>query len=134
MVNSARFLKAHALSNGKLGVTGFCWGGSTTNFLAITLGPDLQAGVPFYGAAAETTAVPKIKAPLLVHYAENDERINALWPAFEAALKSSGVSYQMNMYPGTQHGFHNNSTPRYNEAAAKLAWERTVMFFKTNLA
>ena len=134
MVNSARLLKAHALSNGKLGVTGFCWGGSTTNFLAITLGPDLQAGVPFYGAAAETTAVPKIKAPLLIHYAENDERINALWPAFEAALKSSGVSYQMHMYPGTQHGFHNNSTPRYNEAAAKLAWERTIMFFKTNLA
>ncbi len=134
MVNSARFLKAHALSNGKLGVTGFCWGGSTTNFLAITLGADLQAGVPFYGAAAETAGVPKIKAPLLIHYAESDERINALWPAFEAALKSSNVSYQMHMYPGTQHGFHNNSTPRYNEAAAKLAWERTVMFFKTNLA
>jgi carboxymethylenebutenolidase len=134
MVNSARFLKAHGLSSGKLGVTGFCWGGSTTNFLAITLGADLQAGVPFYGAAAETAGVPKIKAPLLIHYAESDERINALWPAFETALKSSNVSYQMHMYPGTQHGFHNNSTPRYNEAAAKLAWERTVTFFKTNLA
>jgi carboxymethylenebutenolidase len=134
MVNSARFLKAHSLSSGKLGVTGFCWGGSTTNFLAITLGADLQAGVPFYGAAAETAGVPKIKAPLLIHYAESDERINALWPAFETALKASNVSYQMHMYPGTQHGFHNNSTPRYNEAAAKLAWERTVTFFKTNLA
>jgi carboxymethylenebutenolidase len=89
MVNSARFLKAHGLSSGKLGVTGFCWGGSTTNFLAITLGADLQAGVPFYGAAAETAGVPKIKAPLLIHYAESDERINALWPAFETALKSS---------------------------------------------
>jgi carboxymethylenebutenolidase len=134
MVNSARFLKSHALSTGKLGVTGFCWGGSTTNFLAVTLSADLQAGVPFYGAAAETAGVPRIKAPLLIHYAENDERINAMWPAFEAALKASAVSYQMHTYPGTQHGFHNNSAPRYNEAAARLAWERTVAFFKTNLA
>ena len=91
MLNSARYLKAHALSAGKLGVTGFCWGGGTTNFLAVTLGPDMQAGVPFYGAAAETAAVPAIKAPLLIQYAENDERINAMWPAFEAALKASGV-------------------------------------------
>ena len=89
MVNSARYLKAHALSAGKLGVTGFCWGGSTTNFLAVTLGADLKAGVPFYGAAAETAAVPAIKAPLLIQYAESDERINAMWPAFEAALKAS---------------------------------------------
>jgi carboxymethylenebutenolidase len=134
MVNSARFLKAHALSTGKLGVTGFCWGGSTTNFLAVALGADLQAGVPFYGAAAETAGVPRITAPLLIHYAENDERINAMWPAFEAALKASGVRYQMHMYPGTQHGFHNNSTPRYNEVAATSAWERTIAFFRTNLA
>src|SRR5262250_2419968 len=91
MANSARFLKAHALSAGKLGVTGFCWGGSTTNFLAATLGSDLEAAVPFYGAAAETEAVPNIKAPLLIHYAENDERINSLWPAYEAALKANGV-------------------------------------------
>ena len=134
MLNSARYLKAHALSTGKLGVTGFCWGGSTTNFLAVTLGADLQAGVPFYGAAAETAAVPKIKAPLLIQYAENDERINAMWPAYEAALKAAGVPYEMYIYPGTQHGFHNNSTPRYHEAAAKLAWERTIAFFKNNLA
>jgi carboxymethylenebutenolidase len=134
MVNSARVLKAHALSTGKLGVTGFCWGGSTTNFLATVLGADLQAGVPFYGAAAETAAVPSIKAPLLIQYAESDERINALWPAFEAALKAGGVPYEMHMYPGTQHGFHNNSTPRYQEAAAKLAWERTIAFFKKHLA
>jgi len=134
MVNSARFLKTHALSTGKLGATGFCWGGGTTNFLAVTLGADLQAAVPFYGAAAETASVAKIKAPLMIQYAENDERINAMWPAFEAALKASEVVYEAHFYPGTQHGFHNNSTPRYNEAAAKLAWERTVGFFKKNLA
>ena len=134
MLNSATFLKAHKLSNGKLGVTGFCWGGSTVNFLAVALGPDLQAGVPFYGAAAETASVPKIKAPLLIHYAETDQRVNEMWPAFESALKAAGVSYQMHIYPGTQHGFHNNSTPRYHEASAKLAGERTVGFFRTNLA
>jgi carboxymethylenebutenolidase len=134
MVNSARFLKAHELSNGKLGATGFCWGGGTTNFLAATLGADLQAAVPYYGAAADTASVPKIKAPLLVQYAENDERINAMWPAYEAALKAANVPYEMYTYPGTQHGFHNNSTPRYQEAAAKLSWDRTIAFFKKNVA
>src|SRR2546425_11783569 len=134
MVNSARFLKANALSTGKLGVTGFCWGGSTTNFLAVTLGAEMHAGVPFYGAAAETARVPSIKAPLLIQYAESDERVNSMWPAFEAALKASGVQHEMHMYPGTQHGFHNNSTPRYHEASAKLAWERTIAFFKKHLA
>jgi carboxymethylenebutenolidase len=133
MVNSALFVKGNALSTGKLGATGFCWGGGTTNFLAVTLGKDLQAGVPFYGAAAETAGVPSIKAPLLIHYAENDERINAMWPAFEAALKAAGAPYTAHFYPGTQHGFHNNSTPRYQEEAAKLAWERTITFFKKNL-
>ncbi len=134
MLNSARFLKAHKSSSGKLGVTGFCWGGGTTNFLAVALGSDLQAGAPFYGAAAETAGVPNIKAALLLHYAENDAAINAMWPAYEAALKAAGVRYEMHQYPGTQHGFHNNSTPRYNEGAAKLAWERTVAFFKKSLA
>jgi carboxymethylenebutenolidase len=134
MLNGARFLKAHKLSTGKLGVTGFCWGGGTTNFLAAALGADMQAGVPYYGAATETASVPKIKAPLLIHYAESDERINAMWPAFESALKDAGVPYQAHIYPGTQHGFHNNSTPRYNEPAAKLSWERTIAFFKTHLA
>ena len=134
MLNSATFLKAHALSTGKLGVTGFCWGGSTVNFLAVTMGGDLQAGVPFYGAAAETAGVARIKAPLLIHYAETDPRINEMWPAFEAALRAGGVTHQMYIYPGTQHGFHNNSTPRYQEAAAKLAWERTAAFFRANLA
>ena len=133
MLNSARFLKSHKLSNGKLGVTGFCWGGSTTNFLAVALGSALQAGVPFYGAAAETAGVPKIKAALLMHYAENDAGINGMRPAYEAALKAGGVRYEMHTYPGTFHGFHNNSTPRYSEAAATLAWERTVAFFKKSL-
>ncbi|MSP01581.1 MAG: dienelactone hydrolase family protein [Acetobacteraceae bacterium] len=134
MVNGARYLKAHALSSGKLGATGFCWGGSTTNFLAVTLGADLKAGVPYYGAAAETASVPAIKAPLLIQYAENDERINSLWPAYEAALKANNVPHEMHKYPGTQHGFHNNSTPRHQEAAAKLSWERTIAFFKKQLA
>ena len=134
MVNSARFLKTHAMSTGKLGVTGFWWGGGTTNFLAATLGAEMSAGVPFYGPAAETASVPNIKAPLLVQYAESDERINAMWPAYETALKANGVPYEMFIYPGTQHGFHNNSTPRYNEAQAKIAWDRTIAFFKKNLA
>ncbi len=134
MVNSARFLKAQALSNGKLGVTGFCWGGGATNFLAVTLGADMKAGVPFYGPAPETAQVPSIKAPLLVQYAASDERINAMWPAFEAALKANNIPHEMHIYPGTQHGFHNNSTPRYQEAPAKLAWERTIAFFKKHLA
>jgi carboxymethylenebutenolidase len=133
MLNSARWVKAHPLSSGKLGVTGFCWGGGTANFLAVALGPDLQAGAPFYGAAAETSAVPKIKAALLIHYAENDERINSMWPAFESALKAAGVRHEMHKYPGTQHGFHNDSTPRYQAEAAKLAWDRTVAFFRSSL-
>lgn len=133
MVNSTRYLKSHALSTGKLGATGFCWGGGTTNFLAVTLGSDLHAGIPFYGAAPASADVAKIRAPMLIHFAENDERINAMWPAYEAALKANGVTYQMHVYPGTMHGFHNNSTPRYNEAAAQLAWERTIAFFKQHL-
>jgi carboxymethylenebutenolidase len=134
MLNSARFLKAHPLSTGKLGVTGFCWGGGTTNYLAVAMGSDLQAGAPYYGAAAETAGVPKIKAPLLIHYAESDERINEMWPAYENALKQNHAAFEKHVYAGTQHGFHNNSTPRYNEAAAKLSWERTVAFFRKNLA
>jgi len=134
MVNSARFLKAHKLSTGKLGVTGFCWGGGATNFLAATLGADMNAGVPYYGPAPDTATVASIKAPLLIQLAENDENINKMWPAFEAALKAAGVPYEQHTYPGTQHGFHNNSTPRYQEAAAKLSWDRTVAHFKKHLA
>lgn len=133
MINSARFLKSHALSTGKLGAVGFCLGGCMVNALAVALGDELAAGVPFYGAAAPVEDVPKIKAALLIHYAENDERINAMRPEFEAALKEHGVRYTMHTYPGTNHGFHNNSTPRYDEAAAKLAWERTLAFFEEHL-
>lgn len=132
-LNSARFVKAHKLSTGKLGATGFCYGGGVVNYLATALGADLQAGAPYYGVAAETASVPKIKAPLLCHLAENDERINATYPAYEAALKAAGLAYQVHVYTGTQHGFHNNSTPRYHEAAAKLSWERTVAHFRAHL-
>ena len=134
MLNGAKFLKTHQLSTKKLGVTGFCWGGGTANFLAAEMGSDLQAAVPFYGPAADTASVPKIKAPLLVHLAENDPRINEMYPTYEQELKKAGVRYEIHSYPGTQHGFHNDSTPRYVEAAAKLAWDRTVAFFKKNLA
>ena len=133
MVNSARYLKAHALSNGQLGATGFCWGGGMTNRLAVELGADLQAGVPFYGASAASEDVGRIEAALLVIYASHDPRINAMWPDYEAALKQHGVDYDMEMYEGTLHGFHNNSTPRYNEAAAALAWNRTIGFFRRHL-
>jgi carboxymethylenebutenolidase len=134
MVNSARYLEAHELSTGKLGATGFCWGGGMVNNLAVAIGADLRAGVPFYGAAPAAADVAKIKAALLIQYAGNDERINGMWPDYEAALKANGVSYEMHRYEGTQHGFHNNSTPRYTEAAANLAWERTIAFFKQRLA
>ena len=134
MLNGARFLKAHALSTGRVGATGFCWGGGTTNWLATEMGADLQAGVPYYGAAAETASVPRIRAPLMIHYAENDPRINAMRPAFEAALQAAGAAFEAHLYAGTQHGFHNDSTPRYDEEAAKLSWSRTLAFFRRHLA
>jgi len=134
MLNGAKILKPHKLASGKLGVTGFCWGGGTTNWLATSLGAEMHAGAPFYGAAAPTADVPKIKAALLIHYAENAPRINEMWPGYEQALKAAGARYEAHIYPGTQHGFHNNSTPRYSEAAAKLAWDRTVAHFKKYLA
>jgi carboxymethylenebutenolidase len=133
MLNSAKWLKAHKLSSGKLGTTGFCWGGGTVNYLAVMLGPDLKAAAPFYGAAPAATAVPDIKAQLVIHYAEKDERIDSMWPDYEKALKAANVKYEQYTYPGTQHGFHNNSTPRYEEDAAKLAWERTIGLFKKTL-
>ncbi len=133
-VNSAHFLKTHALSTKRLGVVGFCYGGTVANFLAANLGADLQAAVPYYGAAADTASVPRIKAPLLCHLAEHDERVNATYPAYEAALKAAGVSYELYVYPGTQHGFHNNSTPRYDEAAATLSWQRTIAHFRKHLS
>ena len=133
MVNSARYLRTHELSSGKLGATGFCWGGETTNFLATEMGDELNAGAPFYGRAADTEKVGNIEAALLVHYAEDDPRVNALREDFEAALKQHGVNYEMHVYPGTRHGFHNYSTPRYNPEAAKLAWDRTIAFFHEHL-
>ncbi len=134
MLNSARFLKAHRLSNGKLGAVGFCWGGGMVNQLAVALGAELQAGVPFYGAAPDAASVARIRAPLLLQFAENDPRINGMWPGYQAALEAAGVRFEMHRYPGTQHGFHNNSTPRYREEAATLAWQRTVAFFRKNLS
>ena len=134
MVNSARYLKRHELSNGKLGATGFCWGGAATNHLAVTLGPELQAGVPFYGRAPASEDVGKIKAAMMVQYAEDDERVNAMRAGYESALRANGVNFEMHTYAGTRHGFHNNSTPRFNEEAAALAWERTIRFFGQHLS
>ena len=126
------FLKSRPECTGKIGAVGFCFGGGVVNQMAVRF-PDLAAGVPFYGGQAQAADVPKIKAPLMLQYAGNDERINAGWPAYEAALKANNVKYQAFIYPNTQHGFHNDTTPRYDEAAAKLAWSRTIAFFKENL-
>jgi carboxymethylenebutenolidase len=133
LLNSARFIRTHKLSTGKLGVTGFCYGGGVVNYLAAALGGEMHAGAPYYGVATAAESVAGIKAPLLCHLAEHDERVNSTYPAFEAALKAAGVAYQVFVYPGTQHGFHNDSTPRYNEAAAKLSWTRTVAHFRKHL-
>ena len=126
------FLKGHADCTGKVGVVGFCYGGGIANFLATRL-PDLGAAVPFYGNQVPAEEAAKIKAPILAHFAESDQRINAGWPAYEAALKAANVPHTMHMYPGTQHGFNNDTTPRYDEAAAKLAWQRTIEFFNKYL-
>jgi len=131
-IAAAEYLKKLPQGTGKVGVTGFCYGGGVANFLATRL-PDLAAAVPFYGTPPEPAEAGKIKAPLLLQFAETDERINAAWTASEAALKSAGVKYQAYVYPGTQHGFNNDTTPRYNKEAADLAWKRTIDFFKENL-
>jgi carboxymethylenebutenolidase len=129
---AAGFLEARAETNGRLGVVGFCYGGGIANFLATRL-PELGAAVPFYGMAPATDQVARIKAPLLLHFAEKDDRINGSWPAYEAALKAAGVKYEAFHYPGTEHGFNNDTTPRYEPAAAKLAWQRTIAFFNRTL-
>ncbi len=129
---AARVLKALPEGNGKVGVVGFCYGGGVANFLATQL-PDLAAAVPFYGAQPPAEDVAKIKAALLIHYAGNDDRFNAGWPAYEAALKAAGVKYEAFIYPGVQHGFNNDTTPRFDAAAAKLAWSRTIDFFNAHL-
>ncbi len=132
-VAAARFLHAHPEANGRVGVVGFCFGGAVSNALAVALPDIILAAVPFYGRQAAAADVPKIRAALLLHYAEHDERVNAGWPAYEAALKANGVDYTAHFYPGTNHGFHNDTTPRYDEAAARLAWERTIAFFRERL-
>lgn len=130
---SAAWLKARADGNGKLGVVGFCWGGGIVHSLSTRM-PDLTAGVPFYGNVPAVSEAAKVKAPLLVHLAGIDDRINAPWPAYEAALKAAGVKITTHQYANTQHGFNNDTTPRFDAAAAKLSWERTLAFFKANLA
>ncbi len=125
-------VKSRPECTGKVGAVGFCFGGTTVNMFAVRL-PDLAAAVPFYGGQPSAADTAKIKAPLLIHYAGLDDRINAGWPAYEAALKANAVKYQMYMYPNTNHGFHNDTTPRYDEAAAKLAWSRTMAFFNENV-
>lgn len=134
MLNSAKLLKVHELSTSKLGATGFCYGGGVVNKLSVTMGSDLNAGVPFYGIAPATEDVTKIQAPLMMNYAEDDKRVNATQEEYRKALEANNKSFIMHTYKGTRHGFHNNSTPRYNETQAKVAWERTVSFFKEHLS
>jgi carboxymethylenebutenolidase len=129
---AAAWLKARADFSGKMGAVGFCYGGGMVHYLSTRL-PDLAAGVPFYGNHPPVEEAAKVKAPLLIHFAAVDERINAAWPAYEAALKAAGARYAAHLYPGTQHGFNNDTTPRFDAAAAKLAWERTMAFFKSQL-
>lgn len=131
-VAGARYLKGRPDCNGKLGVVGFCWGGGVAHMLSARL-PDLDAAVPFYGNHPPVEDAAKVKAPLLIHFAGIDERINAAWPAYEAALKAAGARYTAHQYPGTQHGFNNDTTPRFDAASAKLAWERTIAFFDKTL-
>ena len=131
-VAAVKYLKTHPRSTGKVGCTGFCWGGAMTNQVAVNA-PDLDAAVPYYGSTPAPEDVPKIKAPVLAHYAGNDERINAGIPAFEEALKKAGIEYQIFIYEGTEHGFNNDTGTRYNKAGAELAWSRTVSFFRDKL-
>ena len=131
-VAAVEWLAAHPAGNGKVGAVGFCYGGGMVNYLATRL-PGLDAGVAFYGSAPNPEDVAKIKAPMVIQSAEVDDRINASWPAYESALKAAGVSYERHLYPGTQHGFNNDTTPRFDKAAAALAWERTLAHFNTHL-
>jgi carboxymethylenebutenolidase len=132
-IAGAQYLAKHPQGNGKVGAVGFCFGGGVVNELAVRIPDVIKAAVPFYGQQPAKDDVAKIKAPLLIHYASLDERINAGWPAYEEALKAAGVKYTAHIYEGVNHGFHNDSTPRYDEKAAKLAWQRTLDFFAANL-
>ena len=131
-IAGAGFLKTLPECTGRVGVVGFCAGGSMANILATQI-PDLGAAVPFYGGQPSAVEAARIKAPLMIHNAEKDDWVNKGWPAYETALRAAGVKYEMFTYPGTQHGFLNDTTPRYDEAAAKLAWSRTIEFFNRNL-
>ncbi len=131
-IAAAAHLKSHPECSGRVGVVGFCFGGGMANTLAVRI-PDLAAAVPFYGGQPEAEDVPEIKAPLLLHYASLDQRVNAGWPEYEAALRANGVTYTAHMYEDANHGFHNDTTPRYDEDAAKLAWQRTIDFFTQHL-
>ncbi len=133
IVAGARGLLTLPDANGKLGVVGFCWGGTLSNYVATQV-PELAVAVPFYGGAPALEDVPRIKARLLLNYAGNDERVNASWPAYEAALKAAGVRYEQFVYAGTQHGFNNDTTPRYDPVSAQLAWDRTLAVFKSALS
>ncbi len=132
-IAAAELLQKHALSNGKVGVVGFCFGGGMANTLAVRIPDVIVAAVPFYGRQPAAEDATKIKAALLLHYAELDKRVNEGWPAFETALKKANVKYKEYTYEGVNHGFHNDTTPRYDEKAAKLAWKRTIDFFDANL-
>ncbi|MGE0816847.1 MAG: dienelactone hydrolase family protein [Vicinamibacterales bacterium] len=132
MVAAAAFLRTHAECNGRIGVVGFCYGGGICNLLATRV-PELRAAAPFYGGPPPIDDVPRIKAQLVLHYAGNDQRVNASWPAYETALKAAGVKYAMHLYPGVEHGFNNDTTPRYDKAAATLAWTRTMELFAATL-
>lgn len=130
---AVEWMMTHPLSTGKVGIVGFCYGGGVANAAAVAY-PELGAAVPFYGMQPKAEDVPKIKAPLLLHYAELDKRVTGGWPDYEAALKANGITYEAFIYPGVNHGFHNDTTPRYDKAAAELAWSRTVAWFKKYLA
>lgn len=132
-VAAAKYLHQHKDCNGKVGVVGFCFGGGVSNALAVALPEIIRAAVPFYGRQPAAQDVAKIKGSLLIHYAELDNRVNAGWPDYEAALKANNIDYHAHIYPGVNHGFHNDTTPRYDEAAATLAWDRTIRFFNEKL-
>ncbi|HEY4064718.1 MAG TPA: dienelactone hydrolase family protein [Puia sp.] len=132
-IDAYNYLKNHPDCNGKIGVVGFCFGGGIANMMAVRI-PDLAAAVPFYGAQPAKELVPQIHAPLLLHYAELDTHLTEGWPAYEAALKENKKEYTAYIYPGVNHGFHNNTTPRYDKAAAELAWKRTIDFFTAKLS
>lgn len=133
-IAAARFLKGHADGNGKLGVVGFCFGGYISNMLAATIPDVMDAAVPFYGTPADAALIPNIKCPLMLQFGELDTRVNASWPAYEEVLKANNVDYQAYVYEGVNHGFHNDSTGRYDEEAAELAWSRTIQHFKQHLS